>query len=177
MSCDSEDCEVKPTIIISQCKRCSEICNGENPICEWNKNFTTQKKIWGLVGQSSSSVQDTKSSVEVVGPITGIYSNKPLDTFAYVNWNQSSDRNVAGIGQYYVPRNKTRIRPGSFGGGKNSIGVDVKHNSYARFLARKKGKILTTTPNLSLGPLTPNLEKPIQGNKNYLIGYNCYYCS
>lgn len=171
----SVDCDIKPTINIIQCKSCSDRCNGGDPWCDWNKQLITQKKIWGLVGKSSSSFQDMTSSVNVVGPLSGMYSNKPLEKYGYVNWNQSSDRNVAGIQQRYVPRNKTRQRPGSSGG--SGVGVDVKHNSYARFLARKKGKILTTMPNLSSGPMTPNLEKPIKGNKNYLLGLdNCYYC-
>lgn len=160
-----------PTVI--QCKTCFNVCN-DNPLCDWNKNKTTQKKIWGLVRQSSSSYQGTISSVTVNGPLHG---NKPLAIFAGVNWNQSSDRNVASVEQRHVPRNKTRLRPGSFAGG-NSKGVDIKHNSYARVLARKKGKQLTTKPNLSQGPDTPNLNKPIQGNKNYLLGLdNCYYCN
>jgi hypothetical protein len=163
---------------VVQCVSCSNVCDGNNPWCEWNKSITTQKKIWGLVRQNASTYQDTKSAVNVIGPLSGVYSNKPLNKFGGVNWNQSSDRNVAGIEQRYVPRNRTRNRPGSSGGGKHSVGVDIKHNSYARFLARKKAKNLTTLPNLSLGPDTINLDNPVQGNKNYLLGLNnCYYCS
>lgn len=162
--------------IVFQCKTCSNVCNG-NPLCEWNKKKTTQKKIWGLVRQSSSSYLGTISSVTVSGPLHGMHSNKPLAVFSGVNWNQSSDRNVASVEQRHVPRNKTRLRPGSFAGG-NGKGVDIKHNSYARFLARKKGKHLTTRANLSQGPDTPNLDTPIQGNKQYLLGLdNCYYCN
>lgn len=166
--------DIGPSII--QCNTCSNVCNG-NPLCDWNKNKTTQKKIWGLVRQSSSSYQGTTSSVTVIGPLNGINSNKPLMKYSGVNWNQSSDRNVASVEQRHVSRNRTRLRPGSFASG-NSAGVDIKHNSYARFLARKKGKHLTTIPNLSQGPYTLNLDKPNQGNKNYLLGLdNCYYCS
>lgn len=169
------NCVVDVSTVI-QCKTCSNVCNG-NPLCDWNKKKTTQKKIWGLVRQSSSSYQGTISAVTVNGPLHGGKSNKPLARFAGVNWNQSSDRNVASVEQRHVPRNKTRLRPGSFATGE-SKGVDIKHNSYARVLARKKGKQLTTNPNLSQGPDTPNLNKPIQGNKNYLLGLdNCYYCN
>lgn len=169
------DCVVDiPTVI--QCKTCSNVCNS-NPLCDWNKKKTTQKKIWGLVRQSSSSYQGTISSVTVIGPLGGINSNKPLMQYSGVNWNQSSDRNVPSVEHRHVPRNKTRLRPGSLAGG-TGVGVDIKHNSYARFLARKKGKNLTTKPNLSQGPDTLNLNNPIQGNKNYLLGLdNCYYCS
>lgn len=171
---DQDYMEDIPAVV--QCRTCSNVCNG-NPLCEWNKNKTTQKKIWGLVRESSSSYLGTISSVTVVGPLRDMNSNKPLAVFSGVNWNQSSDRNVPSVEQRHIPRNRTRLRPGSFAGG-NSKGVDIKHNSYARFLARKKGKHLTTRPNLSQGPDTLNLEKPIQGNKQYLLGLdNCYYCN
>ena len=62
-----------------------------------------------------------------------------------VNWNQMSDRNVAHIQHIVVPsrgnstrRTLTRARPGACSAG--GAGVDVKHGSYDRYLARLKGK-------------------------------------
>ena len=62
-----------------------------------------------------------------------------------VNWNQMSDRNMAHIQQYVVPSRGdstrstlTRARPGACSAG--GAGVDVKHGSYDRYLARLKGK-------------------------------------
>lgn len=62
-----------------------------------------------------------------------------------VNWNQLSDRNVAHHQRVIVPshgdstrRTLTRARPGACSAG--GIGVDVKHGSYDRYLARLKGK-------------------------------------
>lgn len=62
-----------------------------------------------------------------------------------VNWNQMSDRNVASIQKVIVPshgdstrRTLTRARPGACSAG--GAGVDVKHGSYDRYLARLKGK-------------------------------------
>ena len=56
-----------------------------------------------------------------------------------VNWNQMSDRAVAGIQKVHVPRQRTRHRPG--GNGQTGRGVDVKHGSYQRYLNRKKGNL------------------------------------
>jgi len=62
-----------------------------------------------------------------------------------INWNQMSDRNVAHIQRTIVPsrgdstrRTLTRARPGACSPG--GAGVDVKHGSYDRYLARLKGK-------------------------------------
>ena len=54
-------------------------------------------------------------------------------------------------------RTKTSLRPGALGpGGK---GVDVKHNSYARYLAKKKGGII-------LGDRGPSSIKHLKGIVN-----------
>jgi|LauGreSBDMM110SN_4_FD.fasta_scaffold14300_2 hypothetical protein len=65
-----------------------------------------------------------------------------------VNWNQMSDRAVAHVqqagasGSTYggnsLRRSLTRLRPGALSPG--GVGVDIKHNSYDRYLARIKGK-------------------------------------
>ena len=62
-----------------------------------------------------------------------------------INWNQMSDRNVAHIQQVVVPSRGnstrstlTRARPGACSAG--GAGVDVKHGSYDRYIARLKGK-------------------------------------
>ena len=68
-----------------------------------------------------------------------------------VNWNQSSDRNVAGIQKSVVPsrgdstrHTLTRARPGACSAGGK--GVDIKHGSYDRYLARLKGKSCNPVP-------------------------------
>jgi hypothetical protein len=82
------------------------------------------------------------------------YSKVELDNFGYivspgVNWNQMSDRKnphvqkvVSASGSAYggnsLKRTKTRLRPGALSPG--GVGVDIKHNSYDRYLARIKGK-------------------------------------
>tara|TARA_B110000008_G_scaffold167915_1_gene167847 strand:- start:1046 stop:1678 length:633 start_codon:yes stop_codon:yes gene_type:complete len=75
----------------------------------------------------------------------------PNGTAKILQWNQSSDR--AFPSRYLAPyKNKnnipshgnstkkslTRHRPGS-GAGGHQLGVDIKHNSYHRYLLKKKG--------------------------------------
>ena len=79
-----------------------------------------------------------------------------------VNWNQMSDRARPHYQQITVPTRGsstkstiTRARPGA--GTPGGYGVDIKHNSYYRYLARLKGK----------GPLrretiSDNYGKPIE---------------
>ena len=59
---------------------------------------------------------------------------KPLNN-AQTNWNQMSDQYVPSYKVYNGRRSK--LMPGLSPGG---IGVDVKHNSYDRYLNRLKGK-------------------------------------
>ena len=65
--------------------------------------------------------------------------NRPIARYSMVNWNQSSDRAVPGVQKVHVPRQRTRHRPG--GNGQVGFGVDVKHDSYQRYLNRKKGNL------------------------------------
>jgi hypothetical protein len=69
-----------------------------------------------------------------------------------VNWNQASDRRLPSgtkTESVIVPSrgnstrsSVTRLRPGSLKPGGE--GVDIKHNSYSRYLARKKAPCLQT---------------------------------
>jgi hypothetical protein len=89
-----------------------------------------------------------------------------------VNWNQMSDRshphtqpNLSARGSIYGTngptqlstfrgkRTTTALRPGALT--PRGSGVDIKHNSYARYLARIKGR-----GPLRAGPLPPNYGKP-----------------
>lgn len=79
----------------------------------------------------------------------------------YRRWNQMSDRLKPSNQVVVTPTrgNTTRTtttshRPGA--GSPGGKGVDVKHDSYARYLARKKGKVLTKKF---------IAKKPLHGNK------------
>jgi hypothetical protein len=111
------------------------------------------------------------------------YSVVELDNFGYivspgVNWNQMSDRKnphiqkvVSASGSTYggnsLKRTLTRLRPGALSPG--GVGVDIKHNSYDRYLARLKGKgplRRGPIPKLFLSPYIPfNLAYPVYGSK------------
>lgn len=96
--------------------------------------LNNQKLINNSVRMSSGMYQHNISSAAVITETQ--CANKP-------SWHQASDRVVAGQPTAYVPRRRMGIRPGGLGtGGKSAQGVDVKHNSYARFLALKRGKCI-----------------------------------
>lgn len=103
------------------------------------------KRIEHTVRVPSSEYTMNKSALNVY--------TLPQSKFAYVNWNQMSDRAVPGVTHSNVPSHGnstrtslTRLRPGSMSAG-GSKGVDMKHGSYDRYLARLKGKsVLRTNP-------------------------------
>jgi hypothetical protein len=85
-----------------------------------------------------------------------------------INWNQRSDRQNASIQTAIHPSRGNSLRstltsekPGSCAPGGR--GVDIKHDSYARYLNRKKAG------NLKNQSLTTAASKPIYGNKTYSI--------
>ena len=86
----------------------------------------------------------TRASLYTMNLATcNVYNN--INSVNNVNWNQMSDRNNAHIQKNIVPTRAsstrqtiTRNRPGA--GSPGGVGVDVKHNSYDRHLARLKGK-------------------------------------
>jgi hypothetical protein len=104
-----------------------------------------------------------KASANVTTP-----SNLPLTSFSNVNWNQSSDRNQPSVQSAVVPSRAnstkysiTRERPGACSpGGK---GVDVKHNSYDRYLNRRKS-------NLVRNQCITTTDTPLYGNKKQTFG-------
>lgn len=147
-----------------QCKSCNET------LCIGCYDVIRQKRIWNQVRVPSSQL----ISVLKVQNVIGGESNKPTLANANVNWNQSSDRAIPAIQKVYRPTNGnstktsiTRERPGSQSPG--GVGVDIKHNSYERYLMRKKGKHLNTESNSS---------SPLIGNKTKSFGFfdGCIKC-
>ena len=101
----------------------------------------TQKRMWNQVRAPSSMYTMNLAALHVAGSA----NNKPGEP----NWNQSSDRHVPSVQTTYVPSrgnstrsSQTSSRPG--GASPGGSGVDVKHNSYDRYLARKKAGNLRT---------------------------------
>jgi len=150
----------------SQCRSCVG--------CDFNCSYEiTQKRIWKQVRAYSSLFTMAKASANVTTA-----SNLPLATYSNVNWNQSSDRNQPSKQYAVVPsrgnstrHSITRERPGSCSpGGK---GVDIKHNSYDRYLNRRKSNLVRNQCDTT--------DIPVQGNKKQTFGLlsqsgNCCKC-
>ena len=148
-------------------------CQFQVPLKERNINTTipasdvaasaisTQQRIWNTVRIPASEYTMNRAVLHVY-----TYPTLPIG----VNWNQSSDRAVAGIVRTDVPthasstrRSITRMRPGSTSA--PGTGVDVKHGSYDRYLARLKGRSAVCTQTSPKVAATP-----IQGNKTRSYG-------
>jgi len=98
--------------------------------------ISTQKRILRQSRQSSSLYTANLAAFNVVGG-----QALPL-------WHNQSDRSVPGVVKRHVPTRGNsvmssilRCRPGSTSAAGS--GVDIKHGSYARYLAKLKGKTLS----------------------------------
>jgi hypothetical protein len=143
-------------------------------------DIPTQKRIQNTVRVDGSEYIMNKGALNVY--------TKPVATYQNVNWNQMSDRAVPGVVHRNVPSfgssthsSITRMRPGSMSAASSnqqgSKGVDIKHGSYDRYLAKLKGrKPLRTQTQLS----TANIV-PVHGNKTRMFGIaysdSCIYPS
>ena len=125
----------------------------------------TQKRIWNQVRTASSMYTMNLAALTV----NGTMNNQPTVATNYVNWNQMSDR----VNPHSMPFQNhssrgnstkstlTSIKPGACTPG--GTGVDVKHGSYARYLARKKAGNIRTQSN-SINNI------PLYGNKKQMYG-------
>ena len=143
------------TLNHSRCKGCLwNIPNNNTDKMIIMKLATLNQLITKSVGQSSSQYLGNLGSLEVLNwrdtNCNKIYQVSQASQASLASLaSQASDR-------YYkakVPkttiipnrgnstkRTQTSLRPGALGPG--GTGVDVKHNSYARYLAKKKGKTI-----------------------------------
>tara|TARA_B100001059_G_scaffold225422_2_gene252610 strand:- start:286 stop:915 length:630 start_codon:yes stop_codon:yes gene_type:complete len=138
------DCSCNGAIIpgVVQCRGCS---NTYCQTCDPSGSYLdiTQKRIWNTVRVPASEYTMNLGSLSVYQQP----STNPI--YSGVNWNQMSDRSLpsnSNISKITVIPSRgnstrssiTRNRPGSMRPG--GIGVDIKHGSYDRYLARLKGK-------------------------------------
>ena len=148
----------------SQCKACGWVNESLTPeqrkSIKQQMNEAEQRRIWNVSRVPSSLYS---MSLGVANVCNGI-SNDPKPEYGDVNWNQMSDRAVPGVVHRNVPRKRTRAIPGQQSA--SGQGVDVKHGSYARYLARKKGPILKQYG----APSSPPNPSPLYGNKYYKLG-------
>ena len=138
-------------------------CNSRCMACigeysDKNKITNTQKKIQRVVGVSESEFASNLSSAVVSN---GSREPGSRPSFGAGTWNQASDRALPAGSRIKKPKTGSSIHVG--------VGVDVKHNSYARYLARLKGKNLKVKAVTlkKLGPIvnTLNKNKPVVNNK------------
>ena len=130
----------------------------------------TQKRIWSQVRVPASLYAMN------LGSLTSAANRLSRPTA--VNWNQMSDRVLPAQQKVIVPthgnslhKTLTSDRPGAASPG--GAGVDVKHDSYARYLNRKKAATLNTQTK-------KNVKVPVAGNKTKAVGLlsdSMYCCS
>jgi len=146
--------------VFRQCKGCYG-CNN-SVACSAD---ATQRRIQNTVRVSQSEYLENLAGLNVF--------TKPIAKYGFVNWNQGSDRAEPGQVHRNVPSHNasstktsiTRMRPGSCSAA--SQGVDIKHGSYARYLARIKGRGPYRTQSAAAAA-------PVEGNKTkkYGIAYS-----
>jgi hypothetical protein len=141
----------------------------------WRSNFTSNNT-------PASQYQNLKLIQNTARVYSSLYSSNlgPLNAYKQptnatygVCWNQMSDRPIPSVQRATIPtgtntsmnRRHTSVtssRPGcQTPGGK---GVDIKHNSYDRYLNRLKGK-----GPLRRGVIPPNFGRPIPFNPAFPI--------
>ena len=143
-------------------------------------DIPTQKRIHHTVRVDGSEYTMNKGALTVY--------TRPVTTYQNVSWNQISDRAVPGVVHRNVPSHGsstrssiTRMRPGSMSAASSSNigskGVDMKHGSYDRYLAKLKGKKPLRTQTQES---TANVV-PLSGNKTRMFGIayseSCQYLS
>jgi hypothetical protein len=153
---------IKSTVKPVGCRACGtapsySIYNGSQ--FSNQNNAYTIKQIENTVRVPSSEYTMNKSALNVyIAP-----EINPFNSLYGVNWNQMSDRAVPSVLKTNVPSHGnstrtslTRMRPGSTSAAGK--GVDIKHGSYDRYLARLKGKsVLRTAPET-----IPNNQKSVK---------------
>lgn len=147
------DYSQQPSYSVAQCVSCSS-CTSTTACSK----EITQKRIWNQVRTPTSLYMMN------MGALTSAAEH--LQYGPQVNWNQRSDRQNASVQTASHPSHGnstrtslTRERPGACApAGK---GVDIKHDSYARYLNRKK------SGNLRAQPVNTWAAEPHYGNKTY----------
>ena len=156
---------VTNVIFKPRCRSCNNNLAGNDGASRYQK----QKLIQNTVRVPSSLYTANVGALNV-------YEPPRLKT--RVNWNQMSDRAephvqrvVSASGSTYggnsLKRSLTRLRPGALSPG--GAGVDIKHNSYNRYLARITGKAPFRSqkppPIFKYNNLPFNRAFPIYGDK------------
>ncbi len=111
----------------------------------------TQQKIQNTVRVPAGLYLDNLASLTVRGYAN---ENEPGYQSNFVNQSQASDRSDFSVQRQIA---NPRLRPGKLGPG--GVGVDVKHNSFDRILARKKAQNMRTESSNAPTALSGNRVK------------------
>ena len=149
MACN---CNYSGTVNVA-CKTCLNVAN---PTAEAD---IKQRRIWGRVR--------VPAALYTMNLAAFTSSANRIASGTTTNWNQMSDRVQAANQLVVIPTNGNSLRgtltsgrPGAAAPG--GLGVDVKHDSYARYLNRKKaGNMKTQTQNIASVALAGNKTKAV----------------
>lgn len=176
---------------IYRCRGCNNNLSSNDPASQYQRQKIIQKTVRVMASVFTmnlgalSGYQRPNLTYKVVDVSGSNYIVSPG-----VNWNQMSDRrephiqvvkNGAGSGYHSssTKRTITSNRPGAMSPG--GAGVDIKHNSYDRYLNRLKGKAPmrrgVIPPTFGLPYIPFNRADPIYGGKvmktSIVNGCNC----
>jgi hypothetical protein len=138
----------------------SQVSNCDTPFENTNSNFKYKKPsvspIEGITSHNTIQIQKEiqnqlhTSSSNYTQVISSLNVSKDINNSAHKKpWHNASDR-AQSHGQI-----STSIKTSH----KDNNGIDIKHNSYSRYLAKKKSGTLKTQNTQTIQPL------PLRGNK------------
>lgn len=156
------------------CRGCNQNLASSNPASQYQRQKLIQNTVrvpaslYTMNLASLAAYQKPLNDVQLVEQ-AGSWYIAPAKT----NWNQMSDRARPSVQKATIPTgtncsmnrkhtSSTSSRPGCQTPG--GVGVDIKHNSYDRYLNRLKGKSV-----LRRGPIPPNYGAPIPYNRAYPV--------
>jgi len=170
--------ETKKQPIIYQCRGCNRNLASNNPASQYQRQKIIQRTVRMPTSQYSMNLASLTVFTKALA--TGQLveqANTPYYVPPNINWNQMSDRPVpsvqkvktASYGSSSTKSTIVRNRPGAMSPG--GIGVDIKHNSYDRYLNRLKGKGSLKRGVTVVPQVVPfNQAYPIYGGKMYKTG-------
>jgi hypothetical protein len=129
----------------------SQVSNCQNNFYNTNSLFNIKIPVTVYI-DSSNVLQRQKQIQNVVGVASSLYTNNLASL--YVNNEDASKNTLKGMFNA-----SDRLQP--HGVGRNK-GIDIKHNSYDRYLARKKSQYFRSESDNNL--------KPKYGNKTFKLG-------
>jgi len=141
---------------------------------DWNSIDQRQRIIQKVVRAPASQYTVNLAALNVYDPSfnsgeTGSYSTGPSDRAfpsGYMNYSKSAPKPNGRPGSSSAPTTQN----------VNSHGVDIKHNSYARYLAKKKGKSTARSGYYAKASQASSRHTPLYGGKNIMfsiVNANC----